>query len=111
MIVSAVLALLLVLTAARKLTHAEAVVATYARVGVPEDRLNALAVLLLVAAAGLVAGLFWAPVGVAVAAGLVAYFAAAIGAHIRSADTANLVTPAVYAALAVAVLVLRLATL
>jgi DoxX-like family len=110
-VVSVLLALLLVATAVQKLSHSERVVAMYARVGVPEERLNALAALLLAAAVGLVVGLFWAPVGVGVAAGLVAYFAAAVGAHVRFSDTAHLLTPVVYAALAVAALVLRLATL
>jgi len=110
-VVTVVLALLLVFTAVRKFSHAEAVVATYQRVGVPENRLNALAVILLAGAAGLVVGLFWAPVGVGAAAGLVAYFAAAIGSHVRFGDTANLLMPVVYAALAVAALVLRLVTL
>ena len=43
--VSVLLAALLVVTAARKLGHRPAVVATYRRVGVPEERLNQLAVL------------------------------------------------------------------
>jgi len=106
--VSVLLAVLLVVTAARKLSHRDAVVATYRRVGVPEERLNQLAALLLAGAAGLVAGLWWTPVGVAAAAALVAYFVLAIGAHMRARDAANAPTPAVYLALAAAALVLHL---
>ena len=107
-VVSVLLALLLVVTAARKLSHRPAVVATYRRVGVPEERLNLLAVLLLAGAGGLVAGLWWTPVGVAAAAALVAYFLLAIGAHVRARDVANAPVPAVYLALAGAALALHL---
>ena len=108
-VVSLLLAALLALTAARKLSHREAVVATYRRVGVPEERLNLLATLLLAGAAGLVAGLWWSPVGVAAAAALVGYFLLAIVAHLRAADAANAPMPALYLALSVVALVLHLA--
>jgi len=107
--VSLPLAALLVLTALRKLSHRPDVVATYTRVGVPEERLNLLAALLLAGAAGLVAGLFVTPLGVAAAAALVAYFALAIGAHLRARDTANVFMPALYLLLALAALVLHIA--
>ena len=108
-VVSVLLAALLVVTAARKLGHRPAVVATYQRVGVPEERLNQLAVLLLAGAAGLVVGLWWEPVGVAAAAALVAYFLLAIGAHVRARDTATMSMPALYLALSAAALVLQIA--
>jgi len=107
--VSVLLAALLVVTAARKLGHRPAVVATYRRVGVPEERLNQLAVLLLAGAAGLVVGLWWEPVGVAAAAALVAYFLLANGAHVRARDTANVPMPALYLALSAAALILHVA--
>lgn len=93
--VSLALAALLVLAALRKLGHRPEVVATYIRVGVPEERLNLLAALLLAGAAGLVVGLFATPVGIAAAVGLVAYFALAIGAHLRALALAALVLHAV----------------
>jgi hypothetical protein len=108
-VVSVLLAALLVVTAARKLGHRPAVVATYRRVGVPQERLNQLAVLLLAGAAGLVVGLWWEPLGVAAAAALVAYFLLAIGAHVRARDTANVPTPALYLALSAVVLTLHVA--
>lgn len=110
-VVSVLLAALLALSAARKLTHQPQVVRSYERVGVPEDKLNYLALILLAGAAGLILGLFWPPIGVAAAVGLVCYFLLAIGSHIRARDTKNLPTPLTYAALAVATLVLGLATL
>jgi DoxX-like family len=110
-VVSSLLAVLLVFSAIRKLSHRPEVVATYTRVGVPEDKLDSLALILLAGAAGLVVGLFWGPLGVAAAVGLVVYFLLAIGAHVRAGDAAHLATPAVIEVMAVAALVLRTASL
>jgi DoxX-like family len=65
-------------------------------------------VILLAGAAGLVAGLFWAPVGVAATVGVVAYFTLAVAAHVRFRDQRNLPTPLAILLLAVAVLILRI---
>jgi hypothetical protein len=107
-IISCLLAALAAYAALRKLSHRPEVVASYAAAGVPEERLDALAALLLAGAAGLVAGLLWAPVGVAAAAALVVYFLVAIAAHIRAGDSRNLPTPILMELFAVAALVLRL---
>lgn len=108
-IVSILLAALLVVTAARKLGHRPAVVATYQRVGVPEKRLNQLAMMLLAGAAGLIVGLWWKPMGIAAAAALVVYFLLAIGAHVRAHDTANVPMPTLYLALSATALILHVA--
>jgi uncharacterized membrane protein YphA (DoxX/SURF4 family) len=108
-VVSLLLASALAYSAIRKLSHQPDVVATYTRVGVPEDRLNYLAVILLAAAVGVVAGLFWAPIAIAAAIGLIVYFAVAIAAHVRHHDTANAPTPVAIEMMAIAVLVLQLA--
>lgn len=109
MVVSILLAALLTASAAMKLTHRPAVVEGYRKAGVPESWLNGLAALLLVAAAGLVVGLWWNVVGIAAAVGLVAYFVGAVGFHIRANDTVHVITPAILAALSVAVVPLQLA--
>jgi xanthine/uracil/vitamin C permease (AzgA family) len=106
MVVSLLLAALLVFAALRKLSHRPAVVASYTRVGVPEDRLDLLAWILLAGAAGLVAGLVWPPIGIAAGIGLVAYFALAVAAHIRAGDVRNLPVPLTMELLAVATLIL-----
>jgi hypothetical protein len=106
-VLSVVLAAPLILAAIRKLSHREEVVRSYAVVGVPEDRLNSLAVILLAGAAGLIAGLFWAPIGVAATIGVVWYFLLAVAAHIRHHDQRNLAAPLVILVLAVAVLIVR----
>lgn len=109
LIVSTLLAALLAFAAIRKLSHREDVVEAYTRVGVPEDKLDYLAIILLAGAAGLVLGLFWSPLGVAAAIGVTCYFLVAIAFHIRANDSRNLPTPIVIAGMAVAVLVLQLA--
>jgi uncharacterized membrane protein len=106
MFVSLLLAALLVLAAARKRSHRPEVVETYTRVGVPEDRLDQLAWILLAGAAGLIAGLAWRPIGVAAGIGLVVYFLAAIAAHVRADDSRNLPVPVAMELLAVASLAL-----
>jgi hypothetical protein len=108
---SVLLAAILAFSAIRKLSHQERIVQTYARVGVPEDKLDYLANLLLAGAAGLVLGLVWAPLGVAAAIGVVCYFLVAVAFHIRANDAKNLPTPLVIALIAGAALVLRLMTL
>jgi hypothetical protein len=110
-VVSSLLAAILAFSAIRKLSHQPQVVATYTRVGVPEDKLDYLALILLAGAAGLVVGLFWGPLGVAAAVGLVVYFLLAIAAHIRADDAAHLPTPVVIELMAVVALALRAGSL
>lgn len=110
-VISTLLSALLVFAALRKLSHRPQVVASYAKVGVPETRLNALAGLLLAGAGGLLAGLAWGPLGILAAACLVLYFGLAVGAHVRYDDLANLPAPALMLLLAVAALLLRVGTL
>jgi hypothetical protein len=104
---SALLALLMSYAAIRKLSHRPEVVATYTRVGVPEERLDLLAATLLAGAAGLLLGLLWAPLGVAAGAAIVLYFLVAIAAHIRSRDLEHLPTPIVMELLAIGATALR----
>jgi hypothetical protein len=106
-IVSIALAALLMISAAIKLTRREPYVQGYLKVGVPEDRLNQLAIVLLAGACGLPLGLAWAPIGVAAAGALVAYFAVAIVFHLRADDAESLPVPVVMVLLAAAVLALR----
>jgi hypothetical protein len=109
-IVTSLLTALLVVSAFIKITRREPFVQGYLRVGVPVDRLNQLAAILLAGAAGLVAGLWWAPLGIAAAIGVICYFLLAVAAHLRAADARNLLNPLIYLVLAAAALALRLAT-
>ena len=109
-VVAGLLALVLAASGQAKLAKNPAVMQGMSTVGVPGDRVWLLSVAEIAGAAGIVAGLFWWPIGVAAAVGVVLYFLGAIGAHIRVKDTANLVAPAVILAVAVAALVLRATT-
>jgi DoxX-like family len=110
-VTSVLLAALLGYSALTKLSHQERFVRGYIRVGVPEDKLDYLAIILLAGAAGLILGLFWAPVGLAAAIGVTLYFLVAIAVHIRADDAEHLPTPVMIAVLAGAALLLRAATL
>jgi hypothetical protein len=110
-ITSLLLAGLMAFAAIRKLSHQEHVVAAYTRVGVPADRLDYLAILLLAGAVGLLVGLFWAPIGVAATGATIAYFLLAIAAHLRHDDAVNVGTPVLMELIAVGALILRLATM
>lgn len=110
-VVPVVLAGLLIVSAAMKLSHRPDVVERYARVGVREEQLNPLAAILILGALGLIAGIYYAPIGIAAAVGLVAYFAMAIGAHLRAGDRQGLATPIVIELLSVAALGLWIARL
>ena len=109
-VVSIALAILLVLSALIKLTRREPFVQGYLRVGVPEDKLTYLAYLLLAAAAVVIAGLWWAPLGIAAAIGVICYFLVAVIAHLRAHDAKYLPTPLVYLLVAALVLTLHLAS-
>jgi hypothetical protein len=106
-VVSGLLAALLALSAIRKLSHAPDVVESYARAGVPEDRLNLLAVVLLAGAAGLILGLWFELLGIAASAALVVYFLVACSFHVRNGDAAHLPTPLLMLGLAGAALALQ----
>jgi DoxX-like family len=107
---SVLLAAMLAASALRKLGHREDVVAGYTRVGVPAERLDYLAYILLAGAAGLLVGLFWPPLGIAAAAGVLLYFLLAVAAHIRSGDTAHMQPPATIALFAAITLAVRIAS-
>jgi uncharacterized membrane protein YphA (DoxX/SURF4 family) len=111
-ILTVLLAVICVNSAAMKLRKDERVLAViHGTVGVPQRHLPVLAGLEIAGAVGVLLGLSLEPLGVAAAAGLVAYFLGAVGGHIRVGDTENLAMPIPPLALAVAVLVLRLLTL
>ena len=107
--VSILLAALLAFSAVRKLGHRPEVVRTYTRVGVPEDKLDYLAVVLLVGAAGLLLGLLWTPIGIVAAAAVLCYFVVAIGFHVRAHDARNAPAPLAIGLIAAVTLILRLA--
>jgi len=105
-VVSALLAALLLVSARGKLVRDPVQMKTMARVGFPEERLWLLAAAETAGAVGLAIGLFWWPLGIAAAAGVVAYFVGATGAHLRVSDW-QVTAPAALLAAALAALILR----
>jgi hypothetical protein len=77
-------------------------------VGFPLDKLWFLASAELLGAVGLAIGLFWWPLGVAAAIGVILYFTGAVGSHLRVRDSAKNAVPVLI--LAILALALRLAT-
>jgi hypothetical protein len=95
---------------AADLAKARFVVANSAEVGVPREALPLLAALKGAGAAGLVLGLLGLDaIGIAAAAGLVAFFICAVAAHVRARVFYNIAFPGAYLALAAASLGLALA--
>lgn len=107
-VVCAFLALSLTLSAVGKLTRQAAVVQVMESVHFPVERMWVLGVLELAGAAGLVVGLFWTPIGVAAAIGVVLYFLGAVVSHLRVHDLAGTGPAAGLLVLAIASLVLLL---
>jgi hypothetical protein len=111
-IAAVLLAVMCASSASAKLRKDERSVATIGgTVGVPLRFFPVLAGLELAGAAGILVGLWLEPLGIAAAAGLVAYFVGAAIGHIRAGDFKGLAMPALPLVLSIAVLALRLATL
>lgn len=110
LIVSIFLAVALTVSAVGKLTKMPAVIESMNTVGVPAHRIPTLALLEIAGAIGLVIGLFWWPIGVAAAIGVILYFVGAVIAHLRVKDVAGVGPAAFLAVLSIAALVLRLLT-
>lgn len=77
-------------------------------VGVPLKWFTWLAACEIAGAIRLLAGIAWAPLGVAAAAGLVVYFIGAVVAHLRVGDVKGIGMPAFPLGLAVACLITRI---
>lgn len=108
-IVSSVLAALLAASAMGKLTKADAVMEIMTKVAVPPDKLWLLAAAELAGSVGLVFGLFWWPIGVAAAIGVILYFLGAAVAHLRVNDR-QLASVGFMLLLSIAALALRAVT-
>ncbi|MFE7741955.1 DoxX family protein [Nocardia sp. NPDC057455] len=99
-LVAGVLAFAVAGSAAATLARQPKLVGIVAAVGFPVRRMWMLGVVKLAAAFGLVCGLLWPPLAVAAAIGLVVYFCAAIGMHLRMRQR-DIAAPAVFLFLSV----------
>lgn len=106
-ILSIVLAAAMLASGFMKLIRAPRIVAMMEPLGVPAARLPLLGALQVAGTVGLIVGLFFHPLAVAAAVGLVLYFAGAIVAHLRAHDR-DVQGAALFLALSVATLVVLL---
>jgi hypothetical protein len=110
-VATVLLTAMLAMLAAMKLRKHDQVVAIIGgTVGVRIRAFPVLAGLELAGATGIVIGLWWQPLGITAAVGLVAYFIGAVIGHLRVGDTKNLTMPLPCLVLSVTVLVLQLLT-
>ena len=106
-VVSVLLAVALVASALAKFSAKPDQIENLTGLGVPRNLIPVLGALEVAGAIGLVVGLFWWPIGVAAAIGVILYFAGAVITHLRAHD--RQIAPALVIGLvAVAALVLRL---
>jgi hypothetical protein len=108
-IVSGLMAAVLLMSGRGKIVRDPAQMKTLAKVGFPEHRVGLLAAAEIAGALGLIVGLFWWPVGVAAATGIIAYFLGATGSHLRVRDW-QVGAPAMLLLAGMAALVLRIAS-
>lgn len=106
-VVSALFACILFLSAGGKLVRQDAQMVTLRKVGVPDDKVWLLAAAEIFGGTGLIVGLFWWPLGIAAAVGVIAYFLGAIISHLRKRDW-NITAAAVLLIFAVVTLILRI---
>lgn len=107
-ILGVLFALLLLGSAGAKLTRNKQVVEGITGVGVPLGMLPFLAGCEIAGAIGLVIGLWYPPLGIAAAIGLVLYFVGAVGAHLRKGDFNGAPNAAVPLVVSIVTLVLRI---
>jgi Flp pilus assembly protein TadB len=106
-VIAVLLTLVLVPSAYAKLTKNKRVVDGLTGIGVPLGIFPFLASCEIAGAAGLLVGLWYAPLGIAAAIGLVLYFLGAVGAHMRKRDFKGLPNALVILVSAAAALSLR----
>lgn len=78
-------------------------------VGVPDSWLPFLGFVKAAAVAGLAAGFFWRPLGIAAAVGLVVFFVCAMAVHVRARVFHNIAGPLLFLGLSAATLWLMVA--
>ncbi|MDX1892767.1 DoxX family protein [Mycolicibacterium sp. 050158] len=88
LVLSLVLALAMLASGVMKLIRAPRIVALMAAVNVTPPQLTILGGLQVASTIGLIAGIWFPPLAIAAAIGLVLYFSGAIVAHVRAGDRA-----------------------
>jgi hypothetical protein len=110
-VIAVLLAAALTASAYTKLTRNERLVKGFTELGVPLKMYPFLAACEIAGAAGLIIGLWFGPLGIAAAGGVVLYFVGAIATHLRKGDVKGAPTPLMVLIVAAVVLSLRAASL
>ena len=110
-VVTVFMSALLLVSAGAKSLRTRHITEQMSTLGVPPGMMAFLIGAQIAGAAGAIAGLWWGPIGIAAAIGLMLYFAGAVAFHLRVGDRKG-ASPAVVLTMAsVALIVLRAATL
>jgi hypothetical protein len=104
------LALLMAASGGLLMARTEDMKTTMAALHVPETWFTPLALLKFAGALGLLAGIFYRPLGIAAGIGLVLYFAGAVVAHLRVKDVKGMPVPVVLVVLTAAPVILGIAS-
>ncbi|MEV4108733.1 DoxX family protein [Nonomuraea sp. NPDC049695] len=110
-VIAILLAIGLIASGYGKLSRNERIVTGLTGIGVPLGLFPFLAACEIAGAAGLLIGLWYAPLGIAAAVGVVLYFVGALGTHLVKGDFKGMPNALIMFVPAVAALVLRLASL
>jgi uncharacterized membrane protein YphA (DoxX/SURF4 family) len=109
-VVAVLLGLGLAASGSQKIQKNERIVAGLTRAGVPLSWFVPLALLDIAGTIGLLIGIWWRPLGIAAAIGIIVYFIGALIAHMRAKDTKGMPIPATLLVVAVLALALGLAS-
>jgi hypothetical protein len=111
LITTAIMALIAAFSGIAKIRRDQHVVQViHDTVGVPMKYFPLLAACEIAGALGLVAGIWWVPLGVAAGIGLVIYFVGAVVSHLRVGDFKGIAPAAFILVIAAAALALRILT-
>jgi hypothetical protein len=110
-IVAALMSAVLLASAGAKLTKKKSLVDQMVALDVPIGILPFLGAAQLAGTVGLISGIWWAPLGVAAAVGVLLYFIGAVGSHLRARDFRGMPPAAVLGTVAAVLVGLGAATL
>ncbi|GGY18848.1 DoxX family protein [Streptomyces tanashiensis] len=110
-VVTVFMSALLLVSAGAKSLRTRHITEQMSTLGVPQRMMAFLIGAQIAGAAGVIAGLWWGPVGIAAAIGLALYFAGAVAFHLRVGDRKGASPAVVLTVASVALIVLRTATL
>ncbi|MGE5156338.1 MAG: DoxX family protein [Betaproteobacteria bacterium] len=99
-VVGILLAFGVLASAAAQISRNKVILENLAHLGIPLGMLPFLATCLIAGGVGLLVGLWYPPLGIAAAVGLVLYFVGALIAHLRKGDVKGLPAPMLFLILA-----------